>query len=305
VKYELQLYPYGRWGSLQEIGRVTCSAEQLGFSTVLVPTHFHVPKKQADIIGGVWYDQTVVASYLAGVTSKINVHFAALIIPYINPVQMARILATIDQLSQGRTSMTIGSGWMQEEFDALGLPSHERGPITDEYMAVMRGLWTGNEFGHKGKYVSFESAVMDPVCVQRPHLPIWIGGSGPAARRRMAEYGAGWTPLYGSLAQLATEIDIMKAAVADRGRDPEALGFGFHMAYGERDPEHDAAAAKASTPDDGLWGATSDKAVEQLHAASEAGLTHMEITSGWRTPDHLIEILHQFHDEVMPHVRRT
>jgi probable F420-dependent oxidoreductase len=284
------------------MGRVARVAEDLGFEKVLVPAHFHVPRAQADVIGGVWPDQIVVATYLASVTSRIGIHFAALIVPYINPVQMARILASIDQLSHGRASITIGSGWLSDEFEALGLPYHQRGAITDEYMDVMRGLWSGTEFGYSGTHVSFTPATMAPLCVQRPHIPVWVGGSGPAARRRIADYGAGWVPLHGSLTELDEQIRLIKEQVAARHRDPESLGFGFHMAYGERDPEHDAAAAKASTPDDGLWGQTSEAAVDVLNQAAKAGLTTMEITSGWRTTDHLIEILRRFHDEVMPHV---
>jgi probable F420-dependent oxidoreductase len=284
------------------MGRVARVAEDLGFEKVLVPTHFHVPKEHAEIIGGVWPDQVVVATYLASVTSRIGIHFAALIVPYINPVQMARILASIDQLSQGRTSITIGAGWMLDEFEALGLDYDNRGSITDEYMEVMRGLWSGEEFGYSGQHVSFKAATMAPVCVQRPHIPIWVGGSGPAARRRIAEYGAGWTPLYGSLNELGDQINVIKDLVSARGRDPHGLGFGFHMAFGERDSEHDAAAAKASTPDDGLWGRTSEEAVDVLGQAAKAGLTNMEITSGWRSTDHLVEILHSFHEQVMPHV---
>jgi probable F420-dependent oxidoreductase len=234
------------------------------------------------------------------VTSRIRIHFAALVVPYLGPIQTARALASIDQLSGGRVGVTIGAGWMKEEFDALGVAFEHRGAITDEYITVMRGLWSGEEYSHSGAFVSLSPATLSPTCAQRPHVPIWVGGSGRAAKRRVAEYGAGWTPLYGSLAELAGEIAEIRELVAARGRDPGSLGFGFHMAYGERDLQHDAAAAKASEPDEGLWGRTSAEAIDVLKRAEEAGLTNMEITSGWTSTGHLIEILHNFHEEVMP-----
>ena len=109
--------------------------------------------------------------------------------------------------------------------------------------------------------------------------------------------------MFQRLTELRVEIAEIRELVAAKGRDPGSLGFGFHMAYGERDRQHDVAAAKASESGVGLWGRTSAEAVEVLKRSEEAGLTNMEVTSGWTTTSHLLEILHQFHEEVMPSFR--
>ena len=94
------------------------------------------------------------------------------------------------------------------------MPFAERGRITDEYVAIMRGLWQNPTFQYDGEHVSFPSMTFEPKCYQVPHIPLWIGGKGPAARRRVAEYGAGWTTLTGSLDELAADIAWMRKAVA-------------------------------------------------------------------------------------------
>jgi alkanesulfonate monooxygenase SsuD/methylene tetrahydromethanopterin reductase-like flavin-dependent oxidoreductase (luciferase family) len=152
MRFEMQLYPYHRWPSIAEMGRVAKVAEELGFDAVLVPTHVHVPEHHARIIGNEWPDQIVVATHLATVTSRIRIHFAALVVPYLGPIQTARALASIDQLSGGRVGVTIGAGWMKEEFDALGVAFEHRGAITDEYVHVMRGLWSGQEYSYSGTW---------------------------------------------------------------------------------------------------------------------------------------------------------
>jgi probable F420-dependent oxidoreductase len=114
-----------------------------------------------------------------------------LIVPYRNPVVLAKMLATIDQLSGGRLIVGVGGGWMTEEFAALGVLYAERGKYSDECLRVMREVWTHETVSFYGQYTSFQDMKVSPMPAQR-HLPIWVGGVSPRARRRAAEFGDGW-----------------------------------------------------------------------------------------------------------------
>jgi probable F420-dependent oxidoreductase len=304
MNFEMQLYPLGRWAGLEDMAVASHAAERLGFEAVLVPSHVATPPgAQIDQIGDVWPDNIVIASYLIARTTTLRIHLAALIVPYFRPIVMARQLATMDQASAGRVDVTIGAGWFREEFDALQVSYPDRGAITDEYIAAMRALWTQERPSYSGTHVSFPELIFKPSCVQKPHIPLWIGGGGPPARRRVAEYGAGWTMLTGSLAEIGEEIKAMKEAVAAHGRDPDQLRFGYHFAYGKPDPAHDTAASHASDSDQSaLVGRTPQEALEVLGRCAEAGLTHMELTTDWRNSDELIEVMTDFSEAVMPHI---
>ena len=129
-----------------------------------------------------------------------------LIVPYRNPLVLAKELATIDRISHGRVVLGIGVGWMREEFDALGIDdlwSH-RGAVTDEFMAACIDLWTQDgPSSFDGRWVRYHDVGANPLPVQQPHIPIWVGGKTPAAHRRVARYGSGYHTVASTPAQVA------------------------------------------------------------------------------------------------------
>ena len=108
---------------------------------------------------------------------------------------MARMGATLDQMSNGRFIFGVGVGWAQREFEALGVPFHQRGAITDEYLAAIKELWTNDIASFEGKYVSFHDVQTGPRPKRSPHPPIWVGGSSDGALRRAVRFGDGWHPI--------------------------------------------------------------------------------------------------------------
>jgi probable F420-dependent oxidoreductase len=116
---------------------------------------------------------------------------SVLILPYRNPVVLAKMLATIDQLSGGRLIVGVGGGWMTEEFAALGASFPERGKVSDECLRILREIWSQETVSFNGAYTSFQDMKVSPMPLQR-HLPIWVGGVSARARRRVAEFGDGW-----------------------------------------------------------------------------------------------------------------
>src|ERR1700712_1935613 len=132
-------------------------------------------------------------AFVAARPSTLRLVTSVLILPHRNPVLAAKMIASIDVLSQGRVTLGIGVGWLQEEFDALGAPDFtHRGAVSDECLAIYKKLWGPGPVEHHGKYYSFAPLRSEPMPVQRPHPPIWVGGHSKAALRRTARFADGW-----------------------------------------------------------------------------------------------------------------
>jgi probable F420-dependent oxidoreductase len=303
MRYLFHLWPQDRWPSLADVTRVCTEAERLGYSGVISGEHILVPDgPETDVVGRRYYDPFVLFATIAAHTTTLRLHYSALVVPYRHPAQTARALASLDEAADGRLTVVVGSGWSASEFDLLGIPFERRGALTDEYVDVMRRLWTQDGVAHAGESVSFGPSTLEPKCVQTPHVPLWIGGSGPVARRRVVQYGAGWAPIVGTLEQLREEIARMREAVADAGRDPSALGFSYHINYLEVDPYYDDASAEVAGADTvDLLARDAQQAIETVGHCAQAGVTHLHVRTRWETPDQLIESLQRFAEEVMPH----
>jgi probable F420-dependent oxidoreductase len=164
-------------------------------------------------------DPLIWLTWVAAVTERIHLGTGILILPQRNPLVLAKELATLDALAGGRVELGIGVGWLKEEFEALGIPFEKRGKRTDEYVEVMRALWDGDHASHRGEFVSFEGASVNPK-PPRGRVPIHIGGHTEASARRAGRLGDGYFPGKGDLPTL---IDIVRQTAADAGRDPEAI----------------------------------------------------------------------------------
>lgn len=168
-------------------------------------------------------DPLVWLSYLAAVTSRIRLATGILIVPQRNPLVLAKQLATLDALSGGRMEFGIGVGWLEEEFDALGVPFARRGARTDEHIAVMRALWDGDHASHHGEFLSFDDVSSNPKPVNG-RVPIHIGGHTRAAAERAGRTGDGFFPAKGDIGEL---VDIVRQTAAAAGRDPEAIEISY------------------------------------------------------------------------------
>ena len=117
-----------------------------------------------------------------------------IVLPYHNPIVLAKAVATLDVMSGGRVTLTFGVGHAEHEFEILGVPFHRRGQITDEYVKAMQELWTADEPSFQGEFVSFKGLQFEPKPRQKPHPPLWFGGNSHTAMRRVAHDGTGWMP---------------------------------------------------------------------------------------------------------------
>jgi len=193
-------------------------------------------------------DPLIWLTYLAAATTTIRLGTGILIQPQRNPVVLAKEVATLDHLSGGRVELGVGVGWLEEEFDAIGVPFAERGARTDDGIAAMRALWGEDRATYDGAFTSFTR------CISRPQpvagsVPVHVGGHSDVAARRAGRIGDGFFPAKGSHRRLAELFDVVRQTAADTGRDPSALEFtcGGNGVFGPGALDEAAALAELGT----------------------------------------------------------
>jgi probable F420-dependent oxidoreductase len=168
--------------------------------------------------GGGMLDVTATFGFLAATTKTVRFGTGVALVPQRNPVYTAKEMVTLDWLSDGRFDFGIGVGWNKEEVEACGYDWEDRGERCDEFLEVMRRLWTEPVVDFKGKWAEFETARLDPKPIQKPHIPIIVGGYAPAAFRRAAQFGAGWYGFNQTPDSLKGMLVKLDAALAKAGR---------------------------------------------------------------------------------------
>ncbi|HEU5194985.1 MAG TPA: LLM class F420-dependent oxidoreductase [Methylomirabilota bacterium] len=207
-------------------------AEALGFDSVWVHDHvFNVGHVRERIGDGPYYEPLALLSYVAARTSRVKLGTSVLVLPYHNPIRLAKTAATLDVLSGGRLILGVGVGAIEGEMEAMGTPFKQRGAFTDEAIAVMRELWTSETPRFDGRFSHFAGMPFSPKPVQRP-IPITIGGASPAAIRRAARSGDGWQPLGLSPDALATAMGTLREEARACGRDAGAIPVAIAMTLG-------------------------------------------------------------------------
>jgi probable F420-dependent oxidoreductase len=157
-------------------------------------------------------------SFAAAITKNLKLGTGILILPQRHPIYVAKETATIDQLSKGRLLLGIGSGWLAEEFQALGLDFHKRGAMTDEAIVAMRALWSEGAATFHGKNYNFDNVKMYPKPFNKSGIPIIVGGHSPAAAKRAGRYGDGFFPALGEIPKLKELFAMMATEAQKAGR---------------------------------------------------------------------------------------
>jgi probable F420-dependent oxidoreductase len=207
--------------------KVARAAEAAGFESVWTGEHVVLPDPQAPPSPArpqhPMLDPAVALAFLAAHTRRVKLGTGIIILPQRNPLVLAKELASVDVLSNGRLIFGLGAGYLKAEFDALGARFEDRGARTDEYIEVVRALWTQAKPSFAGRTVSFSGIDAQPRPVQKPHPPIVVGGTSVHAFERALLRGNGW---YGFARDLAaTQGDVAGIAAARaRVERPAALG---------------------------------------------------------------------------------
>lgn len=211
----------------EAIARVAHAAEDAGFDSAWVGEHVvlpepRVPPSPMEPLDPI-LDPAVALTFIAAHTRSLRLGTGIIILPQRNPLVLAKELASLDVLSEGRLIVGVGVGYLEPEFRALGAPFADRGRRTDEYLAALRAIWSMEQPAYQGQYVSFSGVQARPRPVQQPHPPIVMGGRSPAAFRRAVQQAQGWYGFALDLAQTEQCIAGLRAAAERHGR-PRELG---------------------------------------------------------------------------------
>lgn len=167
-------------------------------------------------------DPLIWLAYVAAASTTLKLATGVAIVPQRNPIYTAKEVATLDQLSGGRMILGVGAGWLEEEFDALGVPFAGRGERLDDYIGAIRALWSQDKASWDGPYVSFADAICQPQPVAKS-VPIVVGGHTERAARRAGRLGDGFFPATADLDLLRRLIEVMRRSAEEAGRDPDAI----------------------------------------------------------------------------------
>jgi probable F420-dependent oxidoreductase len=246
-------------------------------------------------------DPLVLTAYLATLTDRLRFIFSVLVVPYRPPIQLAKLLATLDVVSGGRLTVGVGIGWLKGEFRTLGIPFAERADRTDEALRAMKLLWTEKQPEFHGRWTQFSHIAFEPRCVQQPHVPLWLGGGGPRSLARAVELGDGWIPMVGGLDELRRGADWIREQLALRGRDPAKFAFSFGVSVGAPDSLRERARSHAAGKEVGETQPRSPaEAIERIGQLAEIGFRDLSLSFAWRTEKDFRLRLDELAKDVLP-----
>ena len=223
------------WGveDVQSIFRIATRAEDLGFDSVWVSEHvFNVSYVFNRIGSRPYYDPMTILSYVAAITKRVRLGTSVLVLPYHNPIRLAKTAATLDVMSGGRLMLGVGVGVIEQELNAMNSPFAERGAISDETIAIMKELWTKDDPIYEGRYHSFSGMKFTPKPRQKPHIPLLIGGVSDAAIRRAVRVGNGWHSTTIPPEELSRRLRYLNERAEAAGRDMSEIPVSVRLDIG-------------------------------------------------------------------------
>jgi len=313
MQYGFGLPVRGELATYDGIVAMAEHGERLGFASATIADHIVFPTVSTsaypyDATGkhpsaGEAIEPLSLMAFVAGKTSTLRLITSVLILPHRNPVLTAKMVSTIDVLSQGRITLGIGVGWLREEFQALGAPDFDRrGAVSDEYVAIFKKLWGPGPVSHDGTWYSFAPLRCEPLPVQKPHPPIWIGGHSKAAIRRAARYGDGWHPL-GTVEtaemrppEFRAMLDDLHRAAEAHGRDPASITIAFTARLRE---------TKDPLPDNDRmpFSGSAEQIASDARAYAALGVSHLCFDFRRPTQSETLDRMEWFARHVMPAAR--
>ena len=262
------------------LSRAAMKAESTGFSSIWVNDHIAVPdrlektdagdrqsqyldRRNQDII-----ESLVLIGYLSALTSKIAIGTSVFGLPLRNPVVAAKQLGSLDHLSDSRLLLGVGLGWMREEYEILNVPFKTRGRRVDEWLDVLKSLWSDDVASFAGEFFAFRDAVMRPRPAEGA-IPIWIGGRTEAGARRAARIGDAWHPSHFTVEELRNWIPTLRTYCAEAGRPEDQVEVTSRRRVRPGD---------AGTEDldvERILGGPADRVLEGLGRLRDVGVSHM------------------------------
>jgi len=285
--------PWEQEAGVDDMVRVARAADAAGFLYVAVCHHVAIPHEPAEMMSTQWFDPIATLGYLAAHTTRTRLMTNVFIAAYQAPLATAKAFATLDRLSNGRAIVGIGAGHVEGEFAALGVSFSERGRSTDAALAVISDAlsneWTGADPAHE--------VGQRPRPVQQPHPPIWIGGSGKPALRRVATMADGWIPQATPLDQLPDDITTI-LRVRDEARPGAVPEIGYHLVAHVGEPTWELPK--------GVMHGSADRIAEFANKRLGAiGVSHLQVRRFARDASEQCDQIAAFGAEVGPQLVRT
>ena len=269
-------------------------AEELGYDSVWVNHHIlNVGYIYDRLEDRPYYDALTVLTWVAAQTESVRLGTTVLVLPYLNPLVLAKTVATLDVMSGGRVSLGVGVGMLREENEALGSDFTTRGAYADESIEVLRDLWTSEDPSYSGRFFDYGGFKFSPKPVQSP-VPILIGGMSRAAMRRTARLGDGWHPNGGAIPELGDRFNTVRSMCAEFDRDPDEVSL---VVRGELDVL-DTPSENPSTPMIG----TPDQLLRSIEACESIGVSEIVLQVSTDDVDRIRRVQETFAERVLPRV---
>lgn len=275
---ELFVADWERTSGPDELAAIAQKADETGFFYVAVCDHVAIPEALAPKMGTTWYDTIATLGFLASATTRVRLLSHVWVPAYRHWRQTVKSFATLDHLSKGRVVLGVGAGHVEAEFGELDVDFHARGSLLDEAIARVRE-------GLDAEFVDGFGAKPRPA---QTRVPIWVGGSSPAAVRRAGRLGDGWLPQGTPKDQMAASISLLRAAREDAGRGDDPIDIGtIHMGF-------------ISLGSNG--GQKPDEVAEELLSFRDMGVNHVQVRFKAASLDELGDQMDRFGAEVAPHL---
>lgn len=284
--------PWEAGAGPDDLVAVARAADRAGFGYVACCDHVGVPRRLASAMSTVWYDPVATLAHLAAVTERVRLLSHVAVVGLRHPLLTAKQYATLDQLSGGRLILGVGAGHVREEFETLGVDFTQRGAVLDETIDALRAALGPEEFPvHHGKLYDFEGLGQLPRPAQR-HVPLWVGGSSPAAVRRAALKGDGWLPQGDPRDRLPGQIATLRRLRAQAGVDtPLTVGAIAEPLYVGH-PDWDVGRRTLSGPPEAL--------AESLREYRAMGVDQIQVRFRSRGTTELVDQIEAFGQDVGP-----
>jgi len=294
MKIGVHLPQWGVDATRDGVLSVARAAEDAGLDSVWVADHLVHPVHTASTYpyqsGGTpfkaedgFLEAFTLLATVAGATSRLQLGTSVFVLPMREPLQVAKTVATLDVLSEGRVLLGIGAGWWEEEFRALGATFARRGRRLDEQIAILRALWRDGRLEHHGEFYDFDEVVCEPRPVQPGGPPILVGGMGPPSWGRAGRLGDGWHAVGAHDETLVDGLAEVRKLAAEVGRVPEEMGLSTSALLPD-DPEH---------------------AIRRLVRLARAGVDHVVLKVPEDTATETSAAIERLASEVVPEVRSS
>ena len=296
VTYPLITHPYDpAFVSKDAFRRFARTAEAVGFDGIGFTDHPAPSHKWLQAGGHDALDPFAALAFIAALTTRLKLIPNIVVLPYRNPFLVAKAVATIDVLSEGRFILSTATGYQRSEYRALGVDFEERNELFDEALEVIRGVWSTDDYSYEGRHFAAHGQTVNP---KPSRVPIWIGGNSQLTRRRVAEVGDGWnpfpapaslartakTPVLETTEDLARMLDDLWQRVDEAGRDRKDIDVAFMTRAG----------GEPSTDDFDV-----DAHMAGLDELASLGVTWNSVGIPGDSLDHALETLERYGTQVI------